>query len=447
MKGNDGKYLTILAELENHYRNLGIGWIHPALLLNLLTYREKALSTLKRLIQESRGTGQKVKFYMGVFKFLRDTIKMGAPKEIYELKEKGVEINTLNSFSLYLNIIRVNVKKIISFARWIKTVDEPERIELIRFLANRMDNLLYAKVIEEMIFLESQELLENISTVIKKVPCTPFSVVILREYLRSGLSSGYQDKFREILKGYSRKDCAIPSYTFNEEDLSRFTVYSTPPTMSGTQVFLIARKENMGSVDLFNLTVTPSLGITAFSFQENVPSVLYRDFEEDNSREMERVKPDFLVQILQDSLLNMKLLSLERNPDFAFYRKFMGEEALTPAPFQFSDEVTVTEINGKGKIFYNPYIRKWIYTSPLLKKILGNKEINTYEKLKEELIIHSDIILDSLKRLTAWARSAGLPDYIEILHLYRLSQDRKKFIEYMTSEIWQNRINFYMASG
>ncbi len=445
MKGNDDKYLTVLAELDNHYSNHGIGWIHPALLLNLLTYREKALATLKRLIQATKGTGLRVKFYMGVFKFLRDTIKTPVPVDTPDLQKRGISINIVNSLSVYLNIIRVNPKKIISFGRWVKGLDEPDRKEILQFLVEHIDNLLFAKIVEEILFLENREVLENLYEIFKNEECSPFGVVILREYLRTGFYTDYQGKFSSLLEKFSKEDCSIPGYTPVDEDLSRFVVYATMPNMSGSQTFMVARRESGHLVDVFNFTISPSLGVTSFSYQENVPFQLFREFTEYDNDEYVKVDPQLAVDLLKDTVFNMKLLSLERLPEFAFYRKFLGEDAIIGTSFDYNDDKEIVSKNGLSRVLKNPVIQKWIYSSHILERVLSDDSLGSEKELKKELSDHIDFIRGSLKRLVAWAKSANLPDYEELLYLYRNAKNRK-FVEILAREIWRNRINFYIAT-
>ncbi len=444
MKSGDDKYLTVLAELENHYSGPGIGWIHPALLLNLMTYREKALATLKRLIQESRGAGQQIKFYMGVFKFLRDTIKTSVPVNIEELRDRGVSINIINSLSVYLNIIRVNPRKIISFGKWMKGVTEPERKVILHFLVKNMDKLLYAKIVEELIFLENQEILENLADVFAREECSPYSVVMFREYVRVGFYRKFQETFTGLLEKFG-SDCTVPAYPPVEEDVSRFTVYATMPNMSGSQTFMVARRESSNIVDVFNFTISPSMGVTSFSFQENVPFQLFREFSEYDNEEYEKVEPQLAIDLLRDTVFNMKLLSLERLPEFAFYRKFMGEEAIVGKAFEYVDEGVPEREYDIAQILKNPIVHRWIYSSHLLQKVLANKSFEDERELREELINHIDLIRESLKRLVAWAKSARLPDYEELLFLHKKSADIM-FVDVLAREIWRNRVNFYIAA-
>ncbi len=444
MNVNNKQFKTVLLELDNHYSNLGIGWIHPALLLNLLTYREKSLSTLKNLIQENKGTGPKSKFYMGVFKFLRDTIKNGVPGEITNLSKEGLSINTLNSLSIYLNIIRVNIRKIISFARWIKGIDEPERKIILRFLVKHLDNLLYAKVIEELLFLESSELLENLTEVFENIKCSPFGIVLLKEYLRVGFYSNYQKKFELLLDKYKKEECNLPEYTPVDEDYSRFITYATPPNMGGSQTLLVARRENLHFVDIFNFTVSPNFGLNSFTYQENVPFALFREFTEEEKDEYEKVDVEYVIDLMRDAVFDMKVLSQERAPEFAFYRKFLGEDALEGKVIAFVPENVSTNIP-EEQLIKLPVIQKWLYNSSLLNKLFSDPSLNSFDKFKEELFDHIDIIRESLRRMVMWAKYSNHPDYKGVLLLYKKAQNIN-FLNHLAKEIWENRINLYMAT-
>ncbi len=444
MDGVDGKSHTVLKEIDNHYLNLGIGWIHPALLLNLLTYREKALSTLKELIQGSRGEKQKLRFYMGMFKFLRDTIKNPIPEEIKALRDEGVNHNTINSLTIYLNVIRINVRKIISFGKWFKTLDEPERLLILKLLLSNCENLLFSKMVEELVFLEFPEIIENILSVARKSPCSPYLLVIFREYLGSGFYTKFHEEISKIISSYS--DCSIPRYISYNGDLSRFSAFATIPTLSGSQTFMVARRENSGIVDTFNFTLHPALGITSFAVQENIPYQLFRDFEEYGKTEMVKVSPEFVVRILKGTLFNMRLLSLEIPAEFAFYRRFMGEDALLPEELKIEIPGKFHLKNGNiKKSVKNPSVQKWIYNSVLVKRLLEDPDIKSLDKLTDELFDHRGVIKEGLKRLLLWAMETDEDDIPHIFYLYNKADD-KKFVEIFAREIWNNRMSFYMAT-
>jgi len=436
-------FLTTTRLIENHFLNWGIRGVHPALLLDLLTYREKSLISLKSLIQLSKGDRQKRKFYLGVYKILRDTI-VNDPSDIVVKSSnyKKVPDYLLNNFVAYLKVIRINIKKIVSFLQWFKELETADKKHISEILAKNSNNIIFAKIIETLIFGLSKDDAEIIIDDLSK-NCTPFSIVILREYSRVGLFSSLREKVkRNLVKFQKKTDCTVPPYKPVDEDLSRFQVYATQPSMSGSSLILAVRKESKDIVDFFTITYSVGRGIVEFESQEGVPTTFFNDYMKFFSHDLEKVAPEYLISIIKESVVRIKFLSIEPLPEFVFYRNLIGEESLIPDDYNSRDSKGVSKSSvDVNQMFNNKLIMNWIKNSIIIAQLIKVKGISSVDLLAEELSLHSGLIKESLSLLNKWAEYSGKKDAKQIDNFLKLADDMD-FYKNLSKYAWKHKKNY-----